>query len=146
MRVRLSIHAARGPALLIAVWIGAFAAQAQPVIDDFVIAVANDRADQVKRFLASGVDPNTIDRNGDPALFVAARGGNAATVEVLIAAKANVNARNRFQDTPLMVELLLANRADINHRNEKGASALDVAKRNDDAEMVARLRRAGARD
>jgi ankyrin repeat protein len=42
--------------------------------------------------------------------------------------------------------LLIANRADVGARNENGASALDWAKRGNDAQMIAMLRRAGARD
>jgi ankyrin repeat protein len=43
-------------------------------------------------------------------------------------------------------ELLVARGADVNHRNQNGANALDWAKRNNDTQLVARLRRAGARD
>ena len=39
-------------------------------------------------------------------LVIAARAGNAATVDVLLAARANVNARNGFGDTALMVAAL----------------------------------------
>ena len=56
----------------------------------------------MKALLARGVDPNTVDPNGDPVLYMAARAGNAATVDVLLATKVNVDARNRFGDTPLM--------------------------------------------
>src|SRR5437867_9943224 len=79
---------------------------AQQVYEDLIIAVANDRADEVKRLLARGMDPNSVDRNGDPLLFTAARAGYRPTVDVLLAAKANVNAKNRFGDTPLMAAAL----------------------------------------
>ena len=169
--------------------------------------------------LQRGIDPNTVDANGEPALVIAAREGNAATIDVLLAARANVNLRNRFGDTALMIaalkgrldivkrirvrgaeldgsgwtaliyaatgghdavvayllaegakidaespngttalmmavreghfttaELLVARGADVNHRNQDGVSALDWAKRSGDGQLVARLRRAGARD
>ena len=192
---------------------------AQNLLDDFFIAVGNDRASDVRAMLARGVDPNSVDANGDPALVVAARGGNAATVDVLLAARANPEQRNRFGDTAMMIAslnghlgiakalrvrnasvdgkgwtpliyaatgghdelvrwllgegadinaaspngttalmmavregkystaiLLIARGADVNRRNQDGASALDWAKRADDATMVERLKRAGARD
>ena len=81
-------------------------ARAQGTPDDFLIAVANDRAPQVRVQLARGIDPNSVDAAGDPALFIAARAGNAATVDVLLDAKANVDLRNRFGDTPLMAAVL----------------------------------------
>ena len=81
-------------------------ARAQDALDDFMIAVANDRAPQVRALLQRGIDPNSVDAAGDPALLIAARAGNVATVDVLLDAKANVDARNRFGDTPLMVAVL----------------------------------------
>jgi hypothetical protein len=82
------------------------AAVAQQLYEDFVIAVNNDRVSQVKALLARGMDPDTVDPNGEPVLVAAARAGNTATVEVLLAGKANVNARSRFGDTALMVAAL----------------------------------------
>jgi ankyrin repeat protein len=81
-------------------------APAQQLYEDVVVAVVNDRAAQLKGFLARGIDPNTVDPNGDPLLFVAARSGSQASVDVLLAAKANVNARNRYGDTPIMTAAL----------------------------------------
>ena len=43
--------------------------------EDFVFAVSNDRVPQVKELLAKGIDPNTVDPNGEPALVIAARVG-----------------------------------------------------------------------
>jgi ankyrin repeat protein len=77
-------------------------AGAQQLYDDLIFAVANDRSDTVRTLLARGLDPNSVDPNGDPLLYTAARAGNAATVDVLLAAKAKVDARTRFGDTPLM--------------------------------------------
>ncbi|HZQ62741.1 MAG TPA: ankyrin repeat domain-containing protein, partial [Casimicrobiaceae bacterium] len=41
-------------------------AQAQRLYDEFVLAVANDRAGEVKALLARGMDPDTVDKRGDP--------------------------------------------------------------------------------
>ena len=197
----------------------ALPAFAQQILDDFFIAVANDRVPDVRALLKRGVDPNSVDASGDTGLIVAARAGSAATVDVLLAAKADPERRNRWGDTAMMMAalnghhgimkalrqhgasvdgkgwtpliyastgghddivrwllgegaaidaispngttalmmavrenrystaiLLMARGANVNHRNENGASALDWAKRADDATMVERLRRAGARD
>jgi len=44
------------------------------------------------------------------------------------------------------VDLLVKRGADVNHRNENNVSALDWAKRGNEAAMAAVLRRAGAKD
>ena len=88
--------------VLLAAVIVAAPAHAQRLYEDMIAAVANDRATEVKALLARGVDPNTVDPNGDPVLYMAARAGNTATVDVLLATKVNVDARSRFGDTPLM--------------------------------------------
>src|SRR5438128_2468077 len=99
------VQLARCAALCVAMVV-ALPAAAQPAVDDFMIAVANDRSERVLSFLSQGIDPNVVDANGDPALLVAAREGSAATANVLLAAGAKPNVRNRFQDTPLMVAAL----------------------------------------
>src|SRR5271169_1302041 len=83
------------------------AARAQAsAYDTFVQAVATDRSDQVRALLARGVDPNTVDPNGDPVLFVAARAGWQPTVDALLGAGAKLDAANRFGDRPIMVAAL----------------------------------------
>jgi uncharacterized protein len=74
--------------------------------DTFVQAVATDRSDQVRALLARGMDPNTVDPNGDPVLLVAARAGWQPTVDALLGAGAKVDAANRFGDRPIMVAAL----------------------------------------
>jgi ankyrin repeat protein len=76
------------------------------LLDDFLAAVANDRGDEVRAMLARGVDPDSVDANGDPAIVIAARGGNLAAVNALIAAHVKVDAPNRYGDTALMVAAL----------------------------------------
>lgn len=74
--------------------------------EDFIVAVNNDRAGQVKEFLARGVDPDTVGPNGEPALVLAARAGYSATVDALLAAKANINARSAVGDSAIMAAAL----------------------------------------
>jgi uncharacterized protein len=99
-------HRAFARSLVALLLVAAPHARAQDPLDDFMIAVANDRAPQVRALLQRGMDPNSVDAAGDPALLIAARAGNAATVDVLLDARANVDVRNRFGDTPLMVAVL----------------------------------------
>src|SRR6266496_1455983 len=105
MRIDMVFRVIRYAVLLITASFG-LSAFAQPSIDDFMIAVANGRADRVLSLLGQGIDPNVVDANGDAALTVAAREGNAGTVNVLLAAGAKANVRNRFADTPMMVAAL----------------------------------------
>src|ERR1700730_15726869 len=79
------------------------ALHAQGLFTQFNMAVAADRTNEVAALLARGMDPNTVDLNGDPALVVAARLGYEATLEVLLRGGAKVNARNRFGDSAIMV-------------------------------------------
>jgi uncharacterized protein len=74
--------------------------------EDFIIAVNNDRVAQVKEFLARGMDPNTVGPNGEPVLVIAARANYGATVDALLAAKANVNAKSAVGDTAIMAAAL----------------------------------------
>ena len=84
-------------------WAPAAAAQ---LYEEFVFAVANDRVAQVKELLGKGIDPNTVDPNGEPVLVVAARLGFTGTVDALLAAKANINAKSSVGDTAIMMAAL----------------------------------------
>ncbi len=108
-------------------------AHAQPSPADLAVAAANDRVQEVKRLLAAGADPDSVDRNGDPVLVIAVRAGSAATVDLLLAARANVNARNGFGDTALMVaslggrsDLVRKLRASRRRRESEGLDGADL--------------------
>jgi len=79
---------------------------AQALYDRFVQSVATDRSDDVAALLARGMDPNTVDPNGEPMLVVASRAGWEPTVDVLLKAGAKVDAKNTFGDTAIMVASL----------------------------------------
>jgi ankyrin repeat protein len=82
------------------------ALHAQTLLDDFVRAVADDRAEEVRRLLARGMDPDSVDARGDTMLCIAARNGSRASAEALLRAKAHADRPNRFGDTPLMLAAL----------------------------------------
>jgi len=46
---------------------------AQGLLDDLAVAIASDRAEEVSRLVARGMDPNSVDEKGDTALCIAAR-------------------------------------------------------------------------
>jgi ankyrin repeat protein len=97
-------------------------ARAQQLYDDFVLAIENDRAEEVKRMLARGMDPNTVTRDGDPVLLSAARAGNAGTVDVLLAARTiKVDARSSYGDTALMAAAINGHLAIIKKLRARGA-------------------------
>ena len=105
---------------------GGGTARAQRVYDDVIAAVNNDRAAELRGLLARGVDPNSVDPSGNPLLYTAARAGYAATVDVLLAAKARVDAKNRFGNTPLM-GAALSGQLDIVRKLRAQGAALDPA-------------------
>ncbi len=100
------------------------AANADQSYDSFVQAVAIDRSDQVRALLARGMDPNTLDPNGDPVLLVAARAGWQPTVDALLGAGAKVDLPNRFGDRPITVAALGGHLAIVKTLYTRGA-ALD---------------------
>jgi uncharacterized protein len=93
-------------ALALAALAAAFPLPAQQLLEDLAIAVRNDRASEVRSLLAKGMDPNSVDGNGDPLLSIAAREGSPGALDVLLAAKAKVDVRNRYGDTPIMLAAL----------------------------------------
>src|SRR5258708_30276952 len=76
--------------------------RAQALYDAFIRAVTTDDVGQVRAMLARGVDPNTVDPNGEPVLVVAARAGWEPTLDALLAAGANNDAANPFGARPTM--------------------------------------------
>ena len=117
-------------ALPIVVWglltVAGAPAHAQQLYDDVIAAVNNDRAAELRGLLARGVDPNSVDPNGNPLLYTAARAGYGATVDVLLAAKVQVDAKNRFGDTPLM-GAALSGQLDIVRKLRARGAALEPA-------------------
>jgi ankyrin repeat protein len=89
--------------------------------EDFNRAVATDDARTVTRLLERGMDPNTVNEKGEPALMTAAREGAPAVVKALIRARVKVNLRNGFGDTPIMIASLNGNLAVVKLLREAGA-------------------------
>jgi len=123
----------------------------ESLYDRFVQAVVADRRSEVRDLLARGMDPNTVDPNGDPVLLIAVRSGWDATTDMLLAAGAKVDAQNRFGDRPLMVAALNGNLAMCKKLLARGAelsppgwTPLIYAASNDQIDVMRYLIDAGA--
>ncbi|HEY8708225.1 MAG TPA: ankyrin repeat domain-containing protein, partial [Burkholderiaceae bacterium] len=99
--------------------------------------------------LVAGARTEPVDRMNKPAIVYAAGRGHAAAVDALLASGIDVNATYEHQLTLLMwaagqghadvVKLLLARGARTDLRDDRGMSALDIARQTHQAESVAML-------
>jgi ankyrin repeat protein len=115
MRIRASFGIA-----LIAL-AAALPAHAQQVLDELIVAVTNDRAADVRRLLARGVDPDSVDPNGDPMLVLAARNGSSGAVDALLAGRARPDLPNPRGDTAMLIAALKGNLALVRRLHTAGA-------------------------
>eukprot|EP01046_Picozoa_sp_COSAG06_P030748 COSAG06_NODE_2941_length_6022_cov_3.468278_6_plen_331_part_00 len=119
----------------------------------FAMACDDGDADAVRKFLAEGADPDTVD-DGFPVLYQAAAGGHAALVELLLSANASVDTPNEEGATPLciaaqnghtaVIKLLLAAEASVDTPTQDGATPLSVAAQQGHTAAAERLLGAGA--
>jgi len=122
MRIETLRFVACALCLLVSQLVLAAAPQApQGLYDRFVQAVVADRTGEVREMLARGMDPNTVDPNGDPMLLIAARSGWETTVDILLAGGAKVDVQNRFGDRPLSVAALNGKLAIVKKLHSRGA-------------------------
>lgn len=113
----------------------------------------------VEVLLASGANPNTVDRGGITALMGAAtliggKGRSLAILRNLLAAGANPNVKDKSGGTPLMeasglgdveaVRALLGAGANVAAQTEQGMTALSLAQQYRHPEVVQMLKKAGA--
>lgn len=98
-------------------WAGAY--------EDFFVAIVRDDASAITALLRRGFDPNTRDPKGQMGLTMALQDNSLKAFEALLAARTvDVNARNRQDESPLMmaaikghmeaVRVLMARNADVN--------------------------------
>merc|ERR1711879_37987 len=104
---------------------------------EFFEAAEWGKTERVQELLDQGTDPNSIDPEEEPVLLIASMKGNLGVVKALVAAKADVNAKNDVGFTALMVaarggrastvkELVTAG-ADRELKNMQGETALQMA-------------------
>lgn len=115
------------PFLFILLHITNVLAQSDAQILDFAKAAKFNDVKEVKLLLSKGVNPNTVDSNGNPMLVLAIRDRSYAVIEVLLTAKdMDVDLSDKNGETPLMMAsingdlplvqtLVLKNRAQLDH-------------------------------
>ena len=101
-------------------------------------AVLRSDWESVNRLLLCGSDPNHVDSSGYAPLHLAARLGDLAIIQLLLAAKADITLKNNFGGTALhqvsreqggiaSMELLLSSGASIESQDDGGLSPLHYA-------------------
>ena len=81
--------------------------------EDFFKAIEFDNVQEVQRLLARGMDPNTPNEKGAPALTVATRlGANQSAMLLAKHPQTQVNVVNSVEETPLMLAAL-SNQLDV---------------------------------
>jgi len=102
-------------------------AQTIAQITDFAKAAKFDDVPAVKSLLSKGVNPNTVDANGNPMLILAIKDRSSNVIDVLLQnPKIDVDLSNKSGETPLMIAsiegnlplvktLVLQNKALIDH-------------------------------
>jgi hypothetical protein len=126
----------------------------------FLIAARNGHTALVQSALAAGADLKSLNRYGSTALMGPSYRGHVETVRVLLGTSIDVHHVNNLGWTALLeaivlgtdgpahreiVRLLIARGSDVNARDREGTSALQLAQRKGQTEVVRLLRAAGAR-
>jgi ankyrin repeat protein len=101
-----------------------------------------DRPEIVKSLLSAGADVNARDGSRNTALMLAAAGNSAALAKSLLDAGVDVDLASVKPAT--VVKLLLGAGADASAKNQSGETALDLARRKNQTEIVQLLKKAGA--
>jgi len=113
-------------------------------------AIRGDHLDVIDFLVSKGVDVNAEVRGGfrnytGSALHIAADVGNLKIAEYLVSKGANVNSRNMWGDFPLhfasdnhleVVKFLISKGADVDVKNRDGQTALDIARKKENADIV----------
>lgn len=119
-----------------------------------ILAATRGHDQLVRELLVRGADLEALDPDGYTALGRAAVNGHLTTLKVLINAGAEVNvvAEGRSilmrvvqANNMLLAQLLIAADADVNFRDERGDTALRIARRNEFFDIDLMLVQAGAR-
>jgi Carboxypeptidase regulatory-like domain/Ankyrin repeats (many copies) len=125
-------------------------------VDVLVNAAARDELGKVKELLAAGMDVNIVDADTDTtALMEAVDNGNQEMVIVLLNAGADVNTKNKYGGTALLmlreqttdeiVRTLITAGAKVNSKDEEGNTPLMIAASLGNAPVLQALLEAGAK-
>ena len=115
-------RASRWATALVAVTLGCLASVVRAdAYEDFNRAVATNDAAALTKLLARGMDPNTVNDRGEAALLAAARDSGPEVVKALVKARAKLNVKSPFGDTPIMLAALRGNLPIVKLLREAGA-------------------------
>lgn len=89
--------------------------------DDIIAAANNGEASVVLRLIKRGMDVNTADSTGNTLLMLAVRDGHLPLMEALLVNRANLNRRNQFGDSALMLGALKARLETVRRLIDLGA-------------------------
>ncbi len=115
-----------------------------PIFD----AIESKNTDLIKYLIDNHADLSHLNAAGDSVLSYAVWFGNSEIVNILLDRKADANHQTKKQMTPLMflamnnpanisvAEALLKHGADLNIKNDNGETALDIARDNNNDELV----------
>jgi len=102
-----------------------------------VRAVRKGDVEEIRKFLADGGDPNTVDRDGNALIHIAVQYGRAESLDTLLRAGADANMKNRAGNTAAimaaesdrrdMIDLLIKYGGDMRTRGNGGVSTLMLA-------------------
>jgi ankyrin repeat protein len=137
--------------LTVVTMLGVSPIAAQRASDRYYEAIRNNDLASLRELLKTGDinigDINTKDKRGATPLMYAAAFGSLEAMRALIAAKADVNAKNGFDAMALLwcagdferVRLLVANGADVNARSAQGRTPVLTAATRDGASRIVKL-------
>jgi uncharacterized protein len=123
--------------------------------DSFTKSLCEGDLESIKLFLAAGMNANSRDKTGVPALIIAVRNRRPAIVQFLAKAGADINAVSADRGYSALMEavrlgnlpiarFLVGNGADLEVRSKDGQTAIILAVGHGDADMAAFLMKAGA--
>jgi hypothetical protein len=79
-------------------------------ISDFTNAAKFDNVTQAQSLLAKGVNPNTVDANGNPMLILAIKDQSTKVIDLLLSdPNIDVDLSNKSGETPLMIAAIQGN-------------------------------------
>ncbi|HVE50684.1 MAG TPA: ankyrin repeat domain-containing protein [Casimicrobiaceae bacterium] len=93
-----------------------------PTVEDFVLAVLNDRTDEVRALLKYGLDPDTVGPDGFPVLVTAAREGSVGALDLLLKAGAKIDLGGVSGDNALMTAALKGHLDIVKRLRARGAA------------------------
>ena len=126
--------------------------------EEFFERVKKGDKEIVELFLLAGMDPNTRDKQGVPALAIAAMIGHTGIVKALVKKDAQIDARFNMSQPEEMtdatalifsgnvdiIKILLKNGADVNAKTREGLTVLATASRFGDLVVISHLLEKGA--